>query len=57
MDLKIIKEEILQLASSRQNNKETACHDLVSQIYTLWMSLGLELAREMDRIRQEELDK
>jgi len=49
-----IAKEILEIAKIAQLNQSTASSDLVAAIHGLWIRIGLELGREMERIRWEE---
>lgn len=48
-----IAKEVLTLARERQEQAS----DLVASIHAVWMEVGLILAREMDRIREEERNR
>jgi len=49
-----IAEEILETAKIVQLNPSIASSDLVATIHGLWIRIGLELGKEMERIRWEE---
>jgi len=49
-----IAEEIIETAKVKQSDPSIASSDLVAAIHGLWMEIGLELGKEMERIRWEE---
>ena len=51
---KKIAEEIIETAEVKQSDPSIASSDLVAAIHGLWMEIGLELGKEMGRIRWEE---
>ena len=51
---KKITKEILEAARVKQSDPSSASSDLVAAIHSLWMEIGLELGKEMEKIRWEE---
>lgn len=49
-----ITREIIETAKVKQSDPSITSSDLVAAIHGLWMEIGLELGKEMERIRWEE---
>ena len=45
---------IIDTALRRQRTPKQACSDLVAAMHAVWIEVGLELGKEMNRIREEE---